>query len=280
MTPSPPRSWPPRKKRGWAAPSDRRGAATSEARTQAGVPVASARRGGAGPEREWRSRGTRLAGLAAAPSRKRRPFPLDRERPPTTPPRSRAASVYSPAGGPPALQIQYSATSRTDRRRRTGLSRPGRGMASGSKTGRAARPRGGVPRGRYQAPHPVRSHSDPAVCVVSPAPPGSATADPRQSDRHREAETRPGLGGEGLARAIERRSRGQPPARGAPFVRSTASIERAYQRIRPPKNPNFRPPSVDGKRCLLPCLPPPCIAPSTDVAPVAWRTGRAIRYVC
>lgn len=105
------------------------------------------------------------------------------------------------------------------------------------------------PRGRDQAPHPVRSRKGaslsatlwgarkrPAVCVISPAPPGSASAGPRQSDRHREAETRPGLGGEGKARAIERRSRGQPPARGA----SPKKEERTDHLSRPDPLPKKR----------------------------------------
>lgn len=125
-------------RRGWAA------AATGKARLKRtrhpspGSPPPG-RRGGAGPEREWRSRSAaRLAGDADGPSRERRPLPRLRERPQTR--RRARGDDPNRRRAPPALT-------------RNGLPRGAAGSAASNRASR--QPAGPVAGQRNRARRPA-----------------------------------------------------------------------------------------------------------------------------
>lgn len=70
----------------------------------------------------------------------------------------------------------------------------------------------------------------------------------------------PGLGGEGLARAIERRSRGQPPARGAAFRKINHHNRARLPAYTPSKEPEF-PAAIRWRETLPPALSARLLAP-------------------
>lgn len=138
----------------------------------------------------------RLAGAAGGPRRERRPFP----RTGGHKQRRRAAATAATSGAAAPDKNRHPERSRRISGVEPGFERRAADVVR-AETGRAARLRAGVPRGRDQAPHPVRRQ--PAVCVISPAPFQAGPLPARASDRHRKAETPRGLG-RSAQRAIER----------------------------------------------------------------------------
>lgn len=222
---------------------------------KSGVPIALARWGGAGPERQWRSRaqpglpGSR-AGLAGSAAHSRatgrghnnaaaHAASIDRRRAPPAPTRT----------GPRAAQ--------PDQRRRVGLRAGQAALVARRETGRAARLQSASARGPRSGAAPCRKPAS-AVRVLSPLHWGRRPAPARAIRSSPQGRDPPGLGGEGHARAIERGRAGPPrEAPGRPFRRRAGQRQpgkRASGDDRPTRDCWARP-RLAGRRPVRPTPP-------------------------
>jgi hypothetical protein len=155
----------------------------------------------------------RLAGNAGGPSRECRPFPRSgkgrKQRRRYSGDRTRPAAQPHNKGGTPSGADGSAVSNRA--------SSVGRQMSSAPKPGAPPGCEAGVPRGRDQAPHPVRLK--PAACVLSPAPFQAVFVGPRQRSKPSGRDPQ-GLG-RSAQRAIERgRAKREAPAKVSTAIRA------------------------------------------------------------